>query len=133
MIVDEQDYGIQFFLTPIRCRETHKLFPGVEAGDLGAKMGYHAKDNGYMLFNNYRIPRTNLLSRYCKLDREGKFTLEGDPRMLFAVMLSMRCWIVCVVWRFAAQASMIAGRYSVTRRQFVSYKDKKKESKLLDY
>jgi acyl-CoA oxidase len=133
LIVDDQDYGIQFFCTPIRDREHHKPLPGVEVGDIGPKMGYLAKDNGYLLFTNYRIPRSNLLSRYCKLDREGKFSLDGDPRILFAVMLGMRAWIVCSVWRFSAQASMIAGRYSVTRRQFISYKDSKKENKLLDY
>lgn len=56
--------------------------------------------------------------KYCKLDKDGKLSLEGDPRMLYAVMLGMRMWIVCVVWRFSAYASIIAGRYAVTRRQF---------------
>jgi acyl-CoA oxidase len=57
-----QDCGIQFFFVPIREQETHKPFPGVEVGDLGSKLGYASKDNGYLLFNKYRIPRTNLVS-----------------------------------------------------------------------
>lgn len=62
LVIDEQDYGIQFFYVPIRHPETHLPLPGVEVGDIGSKVGYQAKDNGYLLFNNYRIPRTNLVS-----------------------------------------------------------------------
>lgn len=74
--------------------------------------------------------------KFCKVDREGKITLEGDPRLLFAVMLGMRIWIVCVVWRFTAYASMIAGRYAACRRQFMTATNadgKRVERKLLDY
>lgn len=87
-----------------------------------------------MLFNQYRIPRTNLLMKYCQVSKEGNITLSGDPRLMFAVMLCMRMWIVCIVWRFSAYASIIAGRYSVTRRQFLTLeKGNKVERKLLDY
>lgn len=54
--------------------------------------------------------------KYCQVDKEGKINLQGDPRLMFAVMLSMRIWIVCIVWRFTAYASLIAGRYAVCRR-----------------
>ncbi len=62
LVIDGEDYGIQFLFVPIRDMRTHKLLPGVEAGDLGPKIGYGSKDNGYLLFNQYRIPRTNLVS-----------------------------------------------------------------------
>jgi acyl-CoA oxidase len=73
--------------------------------------------------------------KYCKIDKEGQIKLEGDPRLLYAVMLGMRVWIVCSVWRFTAYASIIAGRYAVTRRQFNTTPEgsKHKERKLLDY
>jgi acyl-CoA oxidase len=99
LIIDDQDYGIQFFLVPIRDLENHKPIPGVEVGDIGSKIGYNSKDNGYLIFTNYRIPRTNLLMKYCKVDKEGKLSLEGDPRLLYAVMLGMRMWIVSMVWK----------------------------------
>lgn len=73
------------------------------------------------------------MNKYCRVDREGKLSIDGDPRLLFAVMLGMRVWIVCIVWRFTAYASMIAGRYAVTRRQFSTLMDRKKERKLMDY
>jgi hypothetical protein len=72
--------------------------------------------------------------KYCKVDKEGKLSLEGDPRLLYAVMLGMRMWIVSFVWRFLAHALMITGRYAVVRRQFSNLpNDKRKERKLLDY
>ena len=101
---------------PIRDLENHKPLPGVEVGDLGPKIGYNSKDNGYLLFTNYRIPRENLLMRYCKVSKEGKLSLEGDPRLLYAVMLGMRMWIIAMDWRFTAHALVITGRYAVCRR-----------------
>jgi acyl-CoA oxidase len=57
-----EDCGIQFFFVPIRDQESRKPFKGVELGDLGSKFGYSSKDNGFLLFDNYRIPRGNLVS-----------------------------------------------------------------------
>jgi hypothetical protein len=54
--------------------------------------------------------------KYCKVSKEGQITLQGDPRIMYAVMLMMRMWIISTVWRFTAYGSMIAGRYAVTRR-----------------
>jgi acyl-CoA oxidase len=121
-------------LVPIRDVENHKPILGVEVGDIGSKFGYNSKDNGYLLFTNYRIPRENLLMKYCKVDKEGKLSLHGDPRLLYTVMLGMRMWIVSFVWRLSANASIIAGRYAVTRRQFSNLPgEKRKERKLMDY
>jgi len=36
------------FIVNIR-DENHNLLPGVEAGDIGSKLGYNTKDNGYMI------------------------------------------------------------------------------------
>ena len=133
-MINGEDYGVQFFFVPLKAIGTHLPFPGVEVGDIGPKLGYNSKDNGYLKFTNYRIPRTNLLMKYCQVDKEGNISLSGDPRLMYAVMLGMRMWIVCIVWRFTAYASIIAGRYAVTRRQFMTNpKGEKKERKLLDY
>jgi len=35
----------------MRSFEDHKLLEGIEAGDLGPKIGYGSKDNGYMILN----------------------------------------------------------------------------------
>jgi len=35
--------------------------PGIELGDIGPKIGYNSKDNGYIIFKNVRIPRENMV------------------------------------------------------------------------
>lgn len=52
------DYGIAPFLCQIRDLDTHKHMPGVKTGDMGPKFGYHSKDNGWMVLDNVRIPRS---------------------------------------------------------------------------
>lgn len=56
-------------MVPIRDKNTHRAFPGIEIGDIGPKFGFNAKDNGYMKFNNYRIPRKFMLMRYVNIDQ----------------------------------------------------------------
>jgi len=41
---------------------------GVEAGDIGPKLGYQGKDNGYLKFTNYRIPKDNILGKFFGID-----------------------------------------------------------------
>lgn len=57
--------------------------PGIEAGDVGQKLGYGTMDNGFLRFNNVRIPRTDMLSKFVSVDKEGNFELKGDPRMVY--------------------------------------------------
>jgi acyl-CoA oxidase len=35
--------------------------PGIKCGDMGPKLGYGSKDNGWLTFDNVKIPRDNLL------------------------------------------------------------------------
>lgn len=61
VVVGDNNYGPQFFFVPIRDEKDHLALPGVEVGDIGAKMGYQSKDNGYLIFTHYRVPRENLV------------------------------------------------------------------------
>lgn len=58
-------------MVPIRDLNTHKPLPGIEVGDIGPKIGYTSKDNGYLKFNNCRIPSFNMLAKYIKVTRDG--------------------------------------------------------------
>jgi len=62
--VGENDYGVSSFFVKIRDIDTHVLLPGVTAGDVGAKLGYNSVDNGYLAFDQVRIPRVDMLSRF---------------------------------------------------------------------
>lgn len=87
-------------------------------GDMGPKLGWNAKENGWLIMDNVRIPRSQMLSRFVSVDSDGNFSLEGDLRVLYATMMGIRTLLIeqspYVNWA----ASSIAVRYSVVRRQF---------------
>lgn len=56
-----KNYGVHPFLVPIRDMETRKPLPGITVGDIGPKVGVNTKDNGFVKFDNVRIPRDNML------------------------------------------------------------------------
>jgi acyl-CoA oxidase len=89
-LVDENDYGVVPFLVQIRSKVDHKPMPGIQVGDLGNKFGYQSKDNGWLIFNQVRVPRTNMLSRFMYIDNEGCLELRGNPKALYATMVNIR-------------------------------------------
>ena len=107
--------------------------PGIRCGDLGPKFGYHGKDNGWMTFDNVRVPRSQLLQRFITVDREGSVSIEGDIRALYTAMMLIRYFLLYGSKGTLAQAMQIAIRYSVVRRQFKNISGQKEETKLLDY
>jgi acyl-CoA oxidase len=64
MMIDGKDYGVHPFMVQLRDVETHTRLNGIESGDVGPKFGYNSKDNGWLIFTNVRIPRTNLVSNF---------------------------------------------------------------------
>ena len=116
LIIDGKAYGVHAFMVQTRSSENWELLPGIEAGDIGPKFGYNSKDNGYMLFKNVRIPRTNMLKRFAEVDKDGKLILKADMRRLYGIMLETRVWIAGVSGSSLAIGLTIAGRYSVVRR-----------------
>lgn len=70
---DGKHHGLNAFLVPIRCTKTLKLFAGVIAGDLGEKIGLQGIDNGFVMFNNYGIPKEFLLARNGDITDDGRF------------------------------------------------------------
>ena len=101
--------GLATFLVPLRHPETHETYPGLTIGDMGLKDGLNGVDNGFLLFDNYRLPPEAILSRPNN-SRKGNNSLSG---------LSMgRVGIVNLSNRNLHMAVVIAVRYSAVRRQF---------------
>jgi alkylation response protein AidB-like acyl-CoA dehydrogenase len=57
--------------------------PGVKVGDIGPKMGYNFKDNGFLSFDHVRIPRDDILSRFIEVKKDGSVVEKGDPRITY--------------------------------------------------
>lgn len=67
--------GLHVFIVPIRDPETHLSFPGVTVGDMGEKIALNGLDNGFVMFDNYSIPRNCLLNRTADVSEDGKYVL----------------------------------------------------------
>jgi acyl-CoA oxidase len=48
--------------------------PGVIVGDCGHKFGINGVDNGFIIFDNVRIPKSNFLNKLSDVSDEGVFT-----------------------------------------------------------
>jgi acyl-CoA oxidase len=49
---------------------------GITLGDCGKKLGLDGVDNGFIIFNNFRIPRLNLLNKFSHVAPDGTFETE---------------------------------------------------------
>ena len=90
--------------------------PGIKTGDMGPKLGFTSKDNGWMTMNNVRIPKENLFQRFLTIDKDGTLEMVGDPRILFSTMLKTRFMILSSTRLILMVVLTIAIRYSVVRR-----------------
>lgn len=57
---------------------------GITAGDIGPKMNFEHIDNGYLMLQNVRVPRENMLSKFCEVctdshHRLARQTLVAQP------------------------------------------------------
>lgn len=101
-------------------------------------------DNGWIRFDQFRVPYDALLNRFASISDEGVYSspIEKDSKR-FAFMIgtlsSARIFIANVSNITAFGALQVATRYAASRRQFggtLPSENKKEEiveSKLIDY
>jgi acyl-CoA oxidase len=82
-IVEGKDFGVQPFMVQIRDLDTHLPVKGVKVGDIGPKLGYNSKDNGWMMFDSVRIPRDDMLCRFAYINKSGAFEPRGNPKAIY--------------------------------------------------
>ena len=83
---------------------------------MGTKLGYNCIDNGYVAFNQYRVPRISLLARLVSVSREGEFKQHGNPLLLYNIMTMTRVKLCYLCGHATLRACVISTRYSVCRR-----------------
>lgn len=120
---DGENQGLHGFLVPIRDPSTLKPYDRIMVGDIGDKIGLNGIDNGFIMFDNYRIPKDNLLNRTGDVNDDGSYeSVFSEPsKMLGAVLESLsagRLGIMQESSNTIAHAVVIATRYAVVRKQF---------------
>ena len=61
---------------------------GLLVGDMGEKLGLNGVDNGFMMFDKYRVPREALLDATGGIDQLGNYvTPYKDPSKRFGASL----------------------------------------------
>jgi len=118
LIVKGERKGVHAFVVPIRDTETGWPLPGVEIGDIGAKMGRHGIDNGWIRFDHVRVPRMNMLMKHAKLSRDGVYTKPAKAQLAYGALVMGRTAIMRDAANALKAAVTIAVRYAAVRRQF---------------
>lgn len=120
---DDASHGLHSFLTPIRNPKTLLPYKGVVIGDMGHKIGLNGVDNGFLQFDNYRIPKGNLMNRNADITPEGMYVAKvGDKKKRmgasFGILSAGRVGIIGMGLLNMSKSLTIAIRYACVRRQF---------------
>lgn len=131
LISNGKSCGVLPFLIRIRDQENHRPLRGVEIGDIGPKLNFNTKDNGFIRFHHFRVPKDALFGKFYDVSPDGQFTKKGNEKILYSGMMSMRSALNVVAIRMLSSSVAIATRYSVVRTQFKN--EKGVERPLADY
>ena len=114
-----KSHGPHQFIVQIRDMKTNKPLDGIVIGDIGPKYGYPGMDNGYMLFDKFRVSHSALLSKYSGVDSEhGTYMKPENPALVYGSLTFVRAQIIMQARLVLARAVTIAVRYLSIRRQF---------------
>lgn len=131
LIIDEKDYGVHSFLVQLRDRDGN-ILPGITIGDCGKKMGRDGIDNGWLQFNNVRVPRSQMLQKWAKVSREGVYSQPPKAQLAYGALLGGRVSLILNCNDQLKRGLTVAIRYCAVRRQFAN-KPGAPETQILDY
>lgn len=76
-------------------------------------------DNGFLLFNNVKIPHICMLARYSSVDpKTNRYVRPSSPSLVYGTLTWVRSTIVMQAGAVLARGVTIATRYCAVRRQF---------------
>ncbi|MDN5766472.1 MAG: acyl-CoA dehydrogenase family protein [Humibacillus sp.] len=122
LVVGDEHHGVHCLLVPIR-DDDGSAADGVTITDCGPKLGLQGVDNGRLMFDHVRVPRTNLLGRYGDINDDGVYTspIENPSRRFFTMLGTLvrgRISVAGGAGAAARSALTVATRYAAQRRQF---------------
>lgn len=119
LYINGKSYGPHPFIVQVRDMKTHQPLENIHVGDIGPKFGYNTMDNGFLLFNNVKIPHFNMLGRFSRIDPDtNKYVRQGSPSLIYGTLTWVRSNIVMQAGSVLARGATIATRYAAVRRQF---------------
>lgn len=101
----------------LRDLDTHKPMRGITIGEIGNKVGFNTANNGFLAFDQVRIPLKNMLMKNARVTENGEFIKEKSPLLTYGVMTLVRVGIVRIAANYLSKAVTIAMRYATVRRQ----------------
>jgi acyl-CoA oxidase len=134
---DGENHGLHGFLIPVRDPQTLDPYPGVIVGDIGEKIGLNGIDNGFVIFNNYRIAKECLLNRTGDVTDDGTYeSVFSEPGKILGAALESfsagRLGIMQESSNTISHATVIAVRYAAIRKQFGTEREGP-ESPIMEY
>ncbi len=120
--VNDENHGVHALVVPIRDQHG-RVVEGVRIEDGGEKMGLQGVDNGFIWFDEVRVPREALLNRYADVTEDGRYSspIENANKRFFTTLGTLVQGRVCVSGASvsaAKSALTIAVRYGLRRHQF---------------
>ena len=156
MVLNGKPMGVHVFLVQMRGPD-FKALPGIEVGDIGAKLGDNDATIGYLRMRNVRIPRRHLMERRQHVSPDGRYIKSPPPGSMdakpakkkkkqgggggkshYITMLKTRVALTNTAGASLAKACVIAARYSALRHQGFkntahSTRFNSAENQILDY
>ncbi|VVC95915.1 unnamed protein product [Leptidea sinapis] len=125
-------HGIHPFIVQLRDEESHMPLRGIKVGEIGAKLGMNGTNNGFLGFENVRIPRDHMLMKNSKVLEDGTYVNAPNSKLTYGTMMFVRVMIVNDMCNYIAKAVTIATRYSAIRRQS-KMKPDEPEPQIIDF
>ncbi|XP_037035975.1 probable peroxisomal acyl-coenzyme A oxidase 1 [Bradysia coprophila] len=127
-----QCHGIHPFIVQLRDEETWAPMKGVEIGEIGPKLGMKGVNNGFLGFDNVRVPRKNMLMKNAQVLPDGTYKKAPSSVLTYGTMMFVRVVIIRDMANYLSKAVTIVTRYSAVRRQS-PIDPAKKEVQVIDH
>ncbi|CAL4111558.1 unnamed protein product, partial [Meganyctiphanes norvegica] len=125
-------HGPHLFMVQVRDTNTHQSLPGVTLGDIGPRFGFKSNDNGFLRFNQFRIPRGNMFMKHAQVLKDGTYVKPLSSKLSYGSMTYVRVGICFGSTRGLMVAVTIATRYAAVRHQSELVADDP-EVKIMEY